>query len=168
MKQPELEQQFIHLVNENQGIIHKACRLFCKRPEDREDLYQEILLKLWKGYPSFRGDSKATTWMYRVAINTALTFQRKKRIPFDHNVDAESLPIADDSGTHTLEEDIRLLYKAIGHLNKVDRAITWLYLENNSYEEIGSIIGITVSHVGVKLVRIKEKLEKILNELNNQ
>jgi len=112
MKQPELENKFTTLVQENQGIIHKACRLYCRNPEDCKDMFQEIILKLWKGYPSFRGDSKPTTWMYRVAINTA---------------------------------------------------ITWLYLENKSYEEIGNIIGITVSHVGVKIVRIKEKLEKIFN-----
>ncbi len=166
MKQPELEQQFTTLIEENQGIIHKACRLYCHNPEDCKDMFQEIVLKLWKGYPSFRGDSKAATWMYRVAINTAITFQRKKRIPFDRNIDAESLQIIDDSGFNNLEEDILLLYQAIGRLNKVDRAITWLYLENNSYEEIGSIIGITVSHVGVKLVRIKKKLEENFNKLN--
>ena len=167
MKRPELEQKFTTLVQENQGIIYKACRLYCRNPEDCKDMFQEIVLKLWKGYPSFRGDSKPTTWMYRVAINTAITFQGKRQIPFDRNIDAESLQVIDDSGPVTLEEDILMLYKAIGKLNEVDRAITWLYLENKSYEEIGNIIGITVSHVGVKIVRIKEKLEKIFNQLKN-
>lgn len=157
------EKEFLDLVTRHQKIIHKVCRLFTANPDDHADLFQEITIKLWLGYQSYLGTSSFTTWMYRVALNTAISMKRKEKIfqntqPLSPHLDApeEDEPVTD--------YEINLLYQAIGQLDPIERAIILLYLEEKSYQEIGEIMGITKSHVGVKLVRTKKKLESLMKE----
>ena len=130
---------------------------------DREDLFQEITVQLWKSFSSFEQKSKFSTWLYRVALNTAITQKRKeKRYPVSTSLSENEMRIPDANGTDIDEEDLKYLRSAIHRLKAVDRAIIFLYLEEKSYVEIAEVIGITPKNVGVKIVRIKAKLLTIL------
>jgi RNA polymerase sigma-70 factor (ECF subfamily) len=155
--------RFLELIEQNQDILHKICSLYANNTDDRRDLSQEIVCQLWKSYQSFRGDSKFTTWMYRVALNTALLTTRRNRCRVrteslkDHHGD---IPI----GVTTREQHGRIgrLYEAINQLQALDRAIILLFLEQFTYREISEFIGISESNVSVRLVRIKQKLKERL------
>jgi len=146
-------------------MIHKICSLYGHTPHEREDLFQEIVVQLWKGYARFRGDAKFSTWLYRVAINTAISGLRKKEKNISY-VDPSVLPKAfqEDNDVNTEQEQLQLLYEAIRKLGEIDRAITMLYLEDRSYEEMEEILGITQNNLRVKMNRIKEKLRKLTNQ----
>lgn len=160
-----MEQEFLHIIKENQGIIHKVCNIYCDHEEDRNDLFQEIIAQLWKSYPSFRNESKVTTWMYRVGLNTAITtFKKNKRRPDQNKLPYENLQIADDNYESEVEEQIRLLQKAVSQLTGVEKSIILLFLENKKYEEIAEITGITQNYVRVKMNRIKKKLKKWMDK----
>jgi RNA polymerase sigma factor (sigma-70 family) len=154
------EKEFIALLNEHQRIIHKVCNLYMDAHADREDLFQEITLQAWKAYAGFRGDAKFSTWLYRVALNTAITFFRKeKRKPDIYST--ESVP--DMSGNETydpIEEQVKAMYTAIGDLSKIDKAIVMLYLDDYNYNDIGDMMGITANNVAVKMNRIKTRLKE--------
>ncbi|MFZ6025272.1 MAG: RNA polymerase sigma factor [Bacteroidota bacterium] len=154
------EKEFIALLNEHQRIIHKVCNLYMDAHADREDLFQEITLQAWKAYAGFRGDAKFSTWLYRVALNTAITFFRKeKRKPDIYST--ESVP--DMSGHETydpIEEQVKAMYTAIGDLSKIDKAIVMLYLDDYNYNDIGDMMGITANNVAVKMNRIKTRLKE--------
>lgn len=153
------EKEFISLLNEHQKIVYKVCNLYMDRHADREDLFQEITLQAWKAYANFRGDAKFSTWLYRVALNTAITFFRKeKRAPAIYTTDI--LPEPGSEAHDPIEEQVRAMYSAIGHLSKIDKAIVMLYLEDYSYNEIGEMMGITANNVAVKMNRIKIKLKE--------
>lgn len=161
------EKEFITLLNQHQKIIHKVCNLYMDRYSDREDLFQEITLQAWKAYGSFRGDARFSTWLYRVALNTAITFFRKeKRRPGLQLTD--SLPEQADDTHDPVEEQLRAMYAAIGELSRIDKALIMLYLEDYSYNEIGEMMGITANNVAVKMNRIKTKLkEKTQQQMAN-
>jgi RNA polymerase sigma-70 factor (ECF subfamily) len=125
---------------------------------DKEDLFQEVTLQAWKAYPTFRGDAKFSTWLYRVALNTAITFFRKekKQVPV---FSTDILP--DTTESHNpIEEQVSAMYKAIGELSKIDKALIMLYLEDYSYIEIGEMLGISANNVAVKMNRLKAKLKE--------
>ena len=152
------EKAFISLLNEHQKIIYKVCNLYMDMHSDREDLFQEITLQAWKAYGNFRGDAKFSTWLYRVALNTAITFFRKdKRKPDTYLTD--TLPDTGNEPYDPIEEQVRAMYAAIGELSKIDKAIVMLYLEDYSYQEIGDMMGISANNVAVKMNRIKTKLK---------
>jgi RNA polymerase sigma-70 factor (ECF subfamily) len=154
------QREFIDLLMANQAIIHKVCLVYAHSLEEREDLFQEIVYQLWKSFPSFSGRSKFTTWMYRVALNTAITAVRKKSIRTvfaDKSVENIAGDNSDD-----MSEEVTLLYKAIAKLDKLDRAIVLLWLEKLSYEEIADTVGITTKNVSVRLLRAKKKLAKMI------
>jgi len=163
MVDTDKKNRFLEQVEQNQDIVHKICTLYAWNVDDRKDLSQEIVCQLWKSYPSFRGDSKFTTWMYRVALNTALlNVQRNRR-----RVRTESL--GDHHGEIPAEPTDKeehgkfgKLYGAISQLPQFDRAIILLYLEQFSYRDISEVIGISESNVSVRLVRIKKKLKELL------
>ena len=158
-----MEKGFIKIVSNNQGIIHKVCSIYCDTEEDRRDLFQEILAQLWRSYSSFRSESKFSTWMYRVALNTAITaFKKDKRQPDQKGLSYENLQIAEESYDSETEDQIRQLHKAISHLTGIEKSIILLYLENKNYEEIAEITGITQNYVRVKMNRIKIKLKKYM------
>ena len=157
-----MELEFARIVREHRGTIYTVCYMFSNNPDEVADLYQEILINLWKGFPKFRGDSNVRTWIYRVSLNTCISSDRKKQ----HRV--ETLPLTmdinlfDDSDDDT--KQVQMLRDRINKLGPFDRAIVLLWLENLSYDEIGSIIGISAKNVSVRLVRIKEQLKKMSNE----
>lgn len=155
------KQRFTELIDQNQGIIHKVCSLYSLDSEMKKDIYQEVILRLWKSFPKFRGDSKFSTWMYRVALNTTITYVRQQQKRKTDAIGDDSKNIPDTSDGYN-EDQIRMLYKAIKQLNEVDRAIIMLYLDEKSYDEISEIMGMTVSNIGVRINRAKVKLEKIL------
>ncbi|NAS30275.1 sigma-70 family RNA polymerase sigma factor [Flavobacteriaceae bacterium R38] len=164
MKVSKIEQEFIEKVTESQGIVHKISRIYCKDEENRKDLLQEILIQLWKSYPTFRGESKFSTWMYRVGLNVAIQYFRKdKRQIKKTELSTELQNLPELKKEDTLENEIYMLHRAISKLNDIEKAIVMLYLEEKTNEEIAEIIGITQNYVRVKMNRIKLKLKKILN-----
>ena len=160
------EDKFIDDINRNIGIIHKICNVYFNGPDDRKDAYQEILYQLWKSYPGFKGDAKFSTWMYKVALNTAITYAKisgrelgKERLPENYN------PLTENSEQNNINEKLTFLYGAINALSGMDKAIILLYLEDNSYDEISTITGLTKSNVSVRLVRIKKNLKEQLKNI---
>ena len=158
-----MEKEFIQIIQKNQGIIHKVCNIYCDHQEDRNDLFQEIVAQLWKSFPSFRKESKFSTWMYRVALNTAITsFKKTKRRPDQNRLTYENFQIVDEGYDTETEEHIKQLHKAVAQLTGVEKSIVLLYLENKKYEEIAEITGITQNYVRVKMNRVKKKLRKLM------
>lgn len=152
------ESQFLQLINEHQGIIHKICRLYRDTREDREDLFQEIVYQLWKSVSSFSGKAKFSTWMYRVALSTAIAGYRKKTPAVIY---LATLPDA-AAAVPEPDEQQKLLWQALAKLPADDKAIIALYLENLSYQEVADVLGITENNVGVKLSRAKNRLQQLL------
>ncbi len=150
---------FSELIEQHQAIIHKITMVYANGRANREDLFQEICLQLWKSFPNFREEARFSTWMYRVALNTAISDVRKRKNNFrvellrDDRVEAES---SDE------QEKVTLLYHSISKLNRIDKAIILLWLEEKNYEEIALIMGTSKKNVSVKLVRIKRKLEELV------
>jgi len=158
-----LEKEFLQIIKKNQGIIHKVCNIYCDDQDDRDDLFQEIVAQLWKSFPTFREESKFTTWMYRVALNTAITsFKKTKRRPDQNRLTYENFQVKDENYDTETEEEIKNLHRAIAQLTGVEKSIVLLFLENKKYEEIAEITGITQNYVRVKMNRIKKKLKKFM------
>ena len=160
----ELEHNFVELLEKHQNIVHKVCRLYTNNHDAHNDLFQEITIQLWKAYPKFRGDSKFSTWMYRVGLNTAITLYRKnKRSIRTEEFDAIQFKITSEAYDDTEEQQIKLMYKAVHQLNDIDKALIFLYLEDKGYKEISETMGISEVNARVKMNRIKTKLKTILN-----
>lgn len=158
------ERTFLELIERHQGIIHKVCRIYAHEAEDRQDLFQEIVYQLWRSKAKFAGKSKFSSWMYRVALHTAITHLRKAtRSPKPQDL-SEALAEAATEHPPRLEQEEQkaFLYQAIEQLSPVEKAVIVLYLEEHSYDEIADIMGMTRNHVGVKLNRIKNKLREWL------
>ena len=160
----DLEQKFVAELEKNQNIIHKVCRTYTNNEAAHKDLFQEITIQLWKAYPKFRGDSKFSTWMYRVAFNTAISLYRKNKKevqtgPIYDNLKELEYQDYDDEK----DKQVDLLYKAIRSLNDIERALALLYLEDKSYKEIAATLGISEINARVKMNRTKTKLKRILN-----
>jgi len=159
---PPEQDPFIRLIEDNKALIFKVCNAYCRHPADREDLAQEIILALWKGRGRFQPDYKFSTWLYRVALNVAISYYRKAKkattnIPLsDIHTDqlAHPDPVKDE------EEKQQLLLQEIAALKEFDKALIILYLEEKSYKEIAEIIGITETNVATKLSRIKGKIKQ--------
>lgn len=157
-----METDFVVLINQHRGLIYKICHLYADRRDDREDLFQDIVLQLWRAFPSFKGESLISTWMYRVALNTAISwFRKEKRKPGMQRISVVELQLPDLEPTGETE----ILHQAIQHLTQVEKAIVILYLDEKSYQEISDIIGISSSNVGVRINRIKMKLERIVKTI---
>ena len=157
-----LELDFAQVVREHKGTIYTVCYMFSKDEDEVADLFQDILINLWKGFSKFRGESNIKTWIYRVSLNTCISSDRKKKrkgetVPLDMNIN-----LFDDSQEDT--KQIRMLQGRISRLGPFDRAIVLLWLENLSYDEIGAIVDITAKNVSVRLFRIKEQLRNMSDE----
>lgn len=163
MTNQRTDKHFLELIHRHQSILHKICFAYCKNRSDREDLQQEIVLQLWKSYPSFRGNSQFSTWMYRVALNTAINRTAKPGILTDSSKAPEAA--YDPGDDYELSEEIRILHMAIARLKKIEKAIILLWLEELSYEEIAETIGITAKNVSVRIVRVKTRLAEIIQKL---
>lgn len=156
---------FLQQIRENRGIIYKLVNLYALHAEEKKDLYQEILLQAWKGYTSFKGEAKFSTWLYRISLNTLLTYKRKKRI-VDYTDAPEHLGAVPHPSTST--DETEALYGAIRQLPETDRAIISLHLDGYDNPEIAEIIGITTNHVAVKMHRIKQHLQKTLKPIYHE
>jgi len=140
--------------------------MYADDADDRQDLFQEVVLQLWRAFPSFRGEAKITTWLYRVALNVAISDLRKKKArPEPDRLNEQLLNFKDDTPQAFQDENVQLLYKAIEQLSQVEKALVMLYLEENSYDEIAEIMGITANNARVKMHRLQEKLRKIMSKL---
>ena len=159
-----LEQLFVKKLKDNQNIVHKICRLYTNNEDAHKDLFQEITIQLWKAYPKFRGESKFSTWAYRVALNTAITLYRKNtRSIATINYENVSFSISQEDYNPEEEEQLKLRYQAVQELNDIEKALIFMYLEDKDYTEISETLGISEVNARVKMNRIKGKLKKILN-----
>lgn len=161
----QLSKSFLTKINQNIGILHKISKIYFDIKEDQEDVIQEMMYQLWHSFPRFNENSKFSTWMYSVCINTALTYGRKSRKRIVHTVPyvQEQVEIIEEDN---LEESIRHLMYCISKLTKLNKAIILLYLENMTYEEIARVTGLSKSNVSVRLVRIKKEIENNFNNNN--
>lgn len=157
-----MENEFIQTINAHAGIIHKVCRLYGREPESRKDLYQEIVLQLWRAFPTFRAEAKASTWLYRIALNTAISSARRLSKQIVSPAAETELLAAEMVNPPPDDGPMQQVYEAVEQLSPIEKAIVFLYLDDNSYDEMAQIAGISVSNVGVKLNRIKAKLKKIV------
>ena len=167
MKEESAIKEFTDLIKEHQGIIFKVSGTYCNGTVCRDDLFQDILLQLWKAFPNYDKQRKFTTWMYRVALNTAISQVRKESSRRKYISGELPYTIVFDESDE-LKEDMEremIVRKAINRLSKIDRSIIILYMDDYPYDEISEIIGISVSNVGVKINRIKKQLVQILKEL---
>lgn len=161
MDAQQQEKEFILLIETYQAMIYKVCYVYSSDDEPLNDLYQEVVVNLWKSYPSFRNECKPSTWIYRIALNTCITFFRKSRSrPVIVSLTADAEQMADNENQLLL---IKELYRMISRLGKLEKAIVLLYLEEKSYQEIADITGLTRTNIATKLNRIKEKLKKMSN-----
>jgi RNA polymerase sigma-70 factor (ECF subfamily) len=161
--------EFVKLIQENKGILFKICNSYCHKSEEREDLTQEIIYQLWRSGKTFHADQKFSTWMYRVALNVAISFYRKSKsanalVSFTENLkDIEDNEVENVAFENEYEKSRKLLQKSINELKELDRALIILFLEAKNYKEIAEILGITETNVATKISRIKDKLkQKIL------
>lgn len=162
------EKKFLELLKKHQNIIHKICTLYAKDDHEHKDLFQEIAIQLWKVYPSFRGDSKFSTWMYRVSLNTAIGIQRKeKNKPNTDSIDELKIAKTEAQDFPSEDEKSDVLYRALSHLNKMEKALVFLYLEGKNYKEISETLNITEVNARVKMNRIKTKLQEQINKNPN-
>lgn len=158
--------EFTELIEKNQGIIFKVSGMYCDNESCRKDLFQDILLQLWKSYPTYNGQSKFSSWMYRVSLNTAISQFRKEKKNGKNVIREIPVNITENDNYNEKEKRAEILHRAIGKLSKAEKSVIILYMDDYPYEEISDIIGISVSNVGVKINRIKTKLQKILKELD--
>lgn len=169
MNPPPDEQQFLELIKGNRPRILKVCRVYAWNTADQDDLYQEILFQIWRALPGLKESTHANTWLYRIAINTSISFVRKRAarggpaVPLDH----EQLTHHIESGQSHDDgagEQLARLYDAIGQLNEVEKALVTLFLEDCSYEEMAEVLGLGASNVGVMLHRARKKLFTLMQE----
>jgi len=162
-----LTEQFLKIFEENLGIVLKISRTFASSQHDREDLTNDITLELWKSFKKFKGESKVSTWMYKVALNTAMNFNRKNRknsfFSFldDYRPDEITYWLIEQEYDNTTETEI--LYQCIDKLNEINKALILLYLDGKSHEEISEITGISKTNVGTRIGRIKEEIKNLVN-----
>lgn len=158
----EKEQEFLNRIESHKGILYKVSKMYMDNHDDQQDLFQEIVCQLWKSYDSFRNESQFSTWMYRVAVNTAIVFLKKEKRKVD-KYEIASENIKDDEGdSHIKESQIDHFYKAVQKLEKIDKAIIFYQLEGFSHREIGENLGISEGNARVKLNRAKDKLKEII------
>lgn len=152
---------FLDLLEQHKKIIFKVCNSYCKDPDSRKDLTQEIVIQLWKSFRKYDAQYKISTWMYRIALNVAISFyRREKKYTSTTSLAESTLHFVDDStSSHDMESDIAQLHRFIDQLDELHKALMILYLDNNSYKDISEVLGITETNVATKINRIKQKLK---------
>jgi len=158
------EKEFLELVEAHKGIIHKISRMYMDAEDDQQDLTQEIIYQLWKSYDSFQHQSRFSTWMYRVALNTALVFFKKEKRKM---VVTDTMPehiAMEENVTATKELQLAHFYRAVQKLERLEKALVFLHLENYSHKEIGENLGISEGNARIKLSRAKDKLKELIKK----
>jgi RNA polymerase sigma-70 factor (ECF subfamily) len=161
------EETFLRLVDQHRGIIRKVAAGYCQSVADQHDLSQEIMLQLWKAYPRYAPDRPFGTWMYRIALNVAISFLRRNTRPIRQTVPLEEIDRElpdENSGTRETDERVLLLQRIIATLDPLNRALLLLYLDDHSYRDIAAILGISETNVATKLSRLKERLRQNLTQ----
>ena len=162
--QNKLEKKFLSDFEKNQNIVHKVCRIYTTNQDQHNDLFQEIAIQVWKNYSKFRGEAKFSTWMYRVALNTAISLYRKSsRSIKTQDFSDVSFKIKSVDYDDTKDQQLKALYDGIRELSDIEKALIFLYLEDKPYKEISITLGITEVNARVKMNRAKDKLKKSLN-----
>lgn len=151
--------EFIDILLQNKRIIYKVCFMYAKDNDDINDLYQDVVLNLWKAWNTFKGSSSVGTWIYRIALNTCITALRRKKF-YDYVPLKQDIDILDD---YERDESLKLMYQLIHQLDDVDKMYIMLWLDEKNYEEIAEIVGVSRNNVAIRLHRIKEKLKKMSN-----
>lgn len=161
-----LEKEFLERIEQHKGVLFKISKMYMDEPEDQNDLFQEITYQLWKSYPNFQEKSQFSTWMYRVAINTAIVFLKteKKRNIISHEEQIERFDLKDEDNSE-VEYQTKIMYDAIHQLNAIDKALIFYYLENYSGKEMAEQMGLSEANTRVKLNRAKQKLSEIVNKI---
>ena len=163
------EEKFAELIDENQGRLRHLCRVYAERVQEEKDLFQEIIIQIWRSLPSFKGNAKLSTWMYRIGVNTAISHLRKKKTRQDYYASHKEEQEAKTAQQYTPageeeDEQTQKLYQTISKLNVSEKAMITMYMDDFSCAEIAFVTGITENYVGVKLNRIKKKLTKLIGE----
>lgn len=168
MSSQKNEADFVALLNENQNLVHKICRMYTDSKASHDDLFQEISIQLWRSYDRFEGKSKFSTWMYRVGLNTAITLYRKEKKRIDKGVLHENTPqlMVQEYDTE-IDEQLDWLYQKINSFSEIDKALTLLYLEDKKYDEIAETLGISSINARVKMNRIKKRLKEMIKDRND-
>lgn len=162
------EKQFLTLVAAHKGILHKVGRMYMDTAEDREDLHQEIIIQLWKSYGNFKGESEFSSWMYRVAVNTAITyFKKEKRRSDTFTYEVITEPVSEPYDDQK-DQQLEVFYKAVQQLTAVEKAVILYFMEGLSHKEIGGQLGISEVNARVKLSRTKEKLQNIIKNSGHE
>lgn len=156
------EQEFANIVREHKSTIYTVCYMFSKNQDEVDDLFQEVLLNLWRGIEHFKGESKLATWIYRISLNTCISADRKKKKHATETLSQQTDIYAATDEAETRQ--IQMLHKRVHRLRPFDRAIVLLWLEGLPYDEIGAITGISAKNVSVRLVRIREELKQMTDE----
>ncbi|MBB6371064.1 RNA polymerase sigma-70 factor (ECF subfamily) [Chryseobacterium shigense] len=161
----QTETNFLKLVNQHKGILYKTSRIYADSVEDREDLQQEILIQLWKSYQSFKGNSEFSTWMYRVAINTAITYLKKeKQRAGNHTETPHYFEIQNEDYNPSKDEQLEIFYSVVQELKAIEKAVIFYFMEGMSHKEIGENLGLSEGNARVKLNRTKEKIQQIIKK----
>ena len=164
----EAKEDFILMIGENKGIIYKIANAYSRSAEDQEDLVQEIILQLWSSFNNYNPEFKITTWIYRIALNVSISHYRKDTVRKKYTTPLiEDFAKHSDTGSDDKDEDIRLLRQFIQELDEMNRALIILYLDGNSHQEIANVLNISVSNVGTKINRIKERLRNKFKQIKN-
>ena len=161
MSPPPNEERFLTLLKENENIIYKVCYLYCRNAEDRKDLAQEVMVQVWRSFSRYDKSFKFSTWLYRIALNVAISYQRKKKRKVATFISTDTIVDVSEASSQTnlIESNHKLLYQFIQELDDLNKALILLYLEDNSYKEMATVLGISETNVATKINRIKQKLK---------
>lgn len=160
------EKEFLAQIESHKGILHKVARMYMDNLEDREDLHQEIVIQLWKSYANFKGDSAFSTWMYRVAINTAITYFKKDKRRNDRFSSEKVREPVSENYDPLKDRQLEVFYLAVQQLNQVEKALIFYFMEGLSHRDIGLQLGISEGNARVKLARTKDQLQNIIKKSN--
>jgi RNA polymerase sigma factor (sigma-70 family) len=167
MLQQAQKDQFLYLIQQNKKLVFKVCNAYCHDEEDRKDLVQEVIMQLWRSFEKYDGRCKLSTWMYRIALNTAISHYRASRNRAQNTVSIhESLiDFADENEYGELDTNVKLLYSFINQFNELNKALMLLYLDNNSYKDIADVLGISETNVATKINRLKKQLKQLFEKV---
>ena len=163
MTTPELQERFQAVVDQHKKILYKVCNSYCRNRDDRDDLAQEIIIQLWRSFGKFDERYRFSTWMYRIALNVAISFYRRESTRTRHVISDEEQLLEAIDDTESQPEDIRLLYQFIEGLDPLNKALVLLYFDGNSYQEIADVLGISETNVATKISRLKKTMKQELS-----
>jgi RNA polymerase sigma factor (sigma-70 family) len=164
MRTPEVQERFQARVEEHKKILYKICNSYCRDRDARDDLAQEIIIQLWQSFGKYDESRRFSTWMYRIALNVAISFYRRERTRTRHVISDEEHLLEAANETESQSEEIRVLYQFIEGLDPLNKALVLLYLDGNNYQEIAEVVGISETNVATKISRLKSKMKQELGE----